>query len=168
MKPINLKPMTTAYDAFQKAKSTCEFYARLRNREPELARANTAREQAAAALKDATAKLDALIRETEGRSTARTITSTDILYWCERITSELRITGTAMEGVTAQVDQHAEKLPRAYKYPAMSTQFSLRYHAHHWILTNLTRDYLTDGARVRLTLPELARDAIIDRSSRIY
>ena len=77
------------------------------------------------------AKLNAVLDEVQGRSTARTVSAGDIIYRLGKI----RVPKSRLHGTTVHYDG-AEHFPNAYKYVPEST---------HWIAENVNgRWYVTD------------------------
>ena len=109
-------------------------------------------------------RINAAIKEAEGRATARTITAMDVNSAAEKITRRLNISKTALKGVSAHVDPWAQDFPRAYKYTPESTQFDLIYTGSGWALVNVDRDR-THGARnaAQIRLTDAARAAVLDK-----
>lgn len=109
------------------------------------------------------AKIEAWIKEAEGKATARTIKAQDIADACQYIEKTLGIAKTHMEGVEFSVDIHAQNFPNAYKYRAESTQFEVIRQGGKWRVTNICR-YFTRraGHDYECTfMPETTKDAII-------
>ena len=111
----------------------------------------------------ATAKIDEAIRKAEGRSTARTITSRELLEHLSCMQSWLQgIPMTAMEGVSVSVDLNAQDFPRAYKYTPESTWFDAGYNKGSWHLYDLYR-YRTAASKhgTNIDLPEATKKAVL-------
>jgi hypothetical protein len=114
-------------------------------------------------------RINAAIKEAEGRATARTITAKDVISAAEKITRRLDISKTALKGVSAHVDAWAQDFPRAYKYTPESTQFDLIHTGSGWALVNVDRDRThgaRDAAQIRLT--DAARAAVLDKVCKMH
>ena len=107
-------------------------------------------------------RIEAAIKEAEGRATCRTITAREVLRTAEEITRKLGISKKNLVGVKAEVDSNAQKLPNAYKWNAESTHFSIEAVASGWALTGIWRDDLWQrNNTVRIVLTETAEQAIL-------
>ena len=112
------------------------------------------------------AKIEEMIREAEGKATARTITADCIMNAVKHIEAHLDIPKKAMIGITAEVDPWAQNFPKAYKYEAYSTQFAIAREPSGWILYYVCRAKAKRASQAAvLTLPETAQAAIIARAS---
>jgi hypothetical protein len=111
-------------------------------------------------------KINAAIREAEGRATARTITAQDIISAAEKVTKHLGIPMKAMIDVVAHVDINAQDFPRAYKYVPESTQFRMIRTASGWALTDIYRDRThRSGHAAEIRLTETAKEAVLASAS---
>ena len=82
-----------------------------------------------------TAKLEAAIKEAEGRATARCISPKTITDTVERLRiPKSRLNGTRIHWTGAQ------KMPNAYKYRPDSTHWTAEYINRKWYLTGVWRD----------------------------
>lgn len=111
-------------------------------------------------------KIEAMIKEAEGRARVRTITYKDIANAVNYLENRLEISKKAMLGVRARIDVNAQSFPRGYKYSPESTHFTVIKTATGWDLVDISRDY-TQGPtqQFMLTLTDAAKDAIIWKKS---
>lgn len=109
-------------------------------------------------------RIEAAIAEVEGKASARTVDYDDIVRACGRIEKKLRIPKKYMEGIRYDVDLHAQNFPKAYKYRAESTHFTVEYSKGKWRLVSIERNYTrTAGHDFRcLVMPEETRNAIVE------
>ena len=162
MKEINLAKAMKAAADYRAKKSWSDWTARTGHREAEKAAAETA--TAFEAYQSAALPIMDAITAAEGRATARTIKSAEILEALEAIESKLDISKKAMEGIAATVDINAQTFPNAYKYIPESTHFKARYTRGHWILTDIYRARTSaPGSRYQIELTEAAKAAVIER-----
>lgn len=110
------------------------------------------------------AKIETIIQEVEGKASMRTITYNDIIKATQHIEKKLGIPKKYMEGVRYDVDLHAQNFPKAYKYRAESTQFTVEFSKGKWRLVSIGRCYTrTAGHDYKcLTMPEETKKAIIE------
>jgi len=103
------------------------------------------------------------IMEAEGRAATRCISPKDIFDAITKIEKKLEVPKTALEGVSFTVDIHAQNFPRAYKYRAESTQFTLTRQGGKWRVSWIERGYTkTEGHTFECTnMPKETEDAII-------
>ena len=106
-------------------------------------------------------KIMMMIKEAEGRSTARTITYEDIICDIDTIERRLGITKKAMVGIKAHVDHNAQKFPNAYKWTPSSTHYTITKKAGGWDISNINRN-TTRNKMFYLELPDSAKKAIIE------
>ncbi len=107
-------------------------------------------------------RIEATIREAEGRATARTITYGDITRAIAELEKALNICKKDMTGITADIDYHAQNFPNAYKYTPESTHITVTRKTSAWDLARVYRDTTRrEGHRYHLTLTEDAKKAII-------
>ena len=109
-------------------------------------------------------KINAVIKNAEGRAKVRTITYDDIVEDIEKLERHLGIAKKAMVGIKASVDHHSQKFPSAYKYRPESTQYYIIRKSGGWDLSEVCRDWVrqrNDGM-FSLTLTEDAEKAILD------
>lgn len=105
--------------------------------------------------------IQAAIKEVEGKATARTIDYTDITDALTKIEKRLNIPKKAMTGITVYLDVNAQDMPRAYKYPAYSTQAVIYRTAAAWRLEELNRTYVCRaGYGIQIDLTPDAEQAI--------
>lgn len=108
-------------------------------------------------------KINAAIKEAEGRASVRTVTFTEVMKSVKHIEMTLGIPKTKMVGIIADVDYHAQNFPNAYKYTPESTHFCMERKNSGWVLIHVSRETtrrMTQG--YRLTLTETAKAAIIE------
>lgn len=111
-------------------------------------------------------KINAAIRDAEGRATARTITAQNVIDTARKITRRLDIPKKYMVGITASVDYHAQNFPNAYRYTPESTHFTMTCTASGWILTGVSRETTRRASRaVDIRLTDDARAMIILNAS---
>ena len=112
------------------------------------------------------AKISKMIREAEGKASARTITYEDILNDIKWIEAEIAIPQKSMIGVSVDVDHHAQNFPSAYRYIPMSTHYTITKKPSGWDLMSVDRETTRrEGHRFSVTLTESAKTAIIKRLS---
>ena len=108
------------------------------------------------------AKLNAAIKEAEGRATARTIDAETIFKCAAHIERVLGIPKVKMIGIVANVDYHSQNFPNAYKYTPESTHFTMEYTKSGWVLLDVSRRTTRRQAQCyRLSLTPTAKDAIV-------
>lgn len=98
----------------------------------------------------------------------RTIAAKDVIETVAGIVKELGIPKYALNGSVFYVDLFAEKLPKAYKYKAMSTHFVIEFGtAGKAYLTNVCRDDIVESPykAIQSNLSELTKQALIERFS---
>jgi hypothetical protein len=87
------------------------------------------------------ARIETAIAKAQGKAQCRLIEFDDIVKACRTIEKELGITRKALEGISYNVDLHAQNFPNAYKYRAESTQFTLTFEKGKWRLVRVFRGY---------------------------
>ena len=110
-------------------------------------------------------KITAIINEVEKRATTRLVKYIDIVKAINTIKNELGIPAKYYDGIKASINLHKEQYPSAYKYRPMGTCFDVEARKGKWYLTAVYRSNC-DGSpntRFRLSLPELAKQKIIER-----
>ncbi|MBR5286391.1 MAG: hypothetical protein IKU30_05770 [Clostridia bacterium] len=112
--------------------------------------------------------LVAAIKDAEGRAKERTITADNVLDWLDDIFKKIDISKKAMDGVTVNVDIHAEALPGAYKWTAYSTQFTAIFKSGGWRVTGISRSALRRKNRVIVHHTEESKKALIDKWTNLY
>lgn len=113
-------------------------------------------------------KIEAAIREVEGRATARTVTYGEIAIAIAELEKTLNICKKDMMGIIADIDYHAQNFPNAYKYTPESTHIKITRKNSAWDLVRVYRDTTRrEGHRYHLTLTEDAKKAII-KSKEIF
>ena len=111
-------------------------------------------------------KISRMIVEAEGKASVRTITYEDILRDINEVESEIAISKKTMLGVSVDVDHHAHNFPAAYKYPPVSTHYTIIRMTRGWDLVRVSRETTRrEGHRFSVTLTESAKTAIIKRLS---
>jgi len=110
-----------------------------------------------------TEKIEAAIAEVQEKARERCIDATDVSIACDRIWVRLGVAKTALEGVSFSVDLWAQNFPKAYKYRAESTQFTLTFSKGSWRVSNIVRAYTRGAGHCYecLALPEKAQAYII-------
>lgn len=109
-------------------------------------------------------KLNAAIKEAEGKAPARTITAMTIKWAVTAVEQTLNIPKKHMEGIRVRCDLHAQKYPNAYKYTPESTQFVLERIHGAWYVTKIERYRTgTTEKKFMLGLTEDAKKALIER-----
>ena len=92
-------------------------------------------------------KIEAIIKEAEGKASARTIGYDDITKAIAKVEEELNgIPKKYLEDTVVECDPWAQKLPSAYKYRAESTQFVITFRKGKWRVSNIRRYYLNQCA----------------------
>ena len=100
------------------------------------------------------AKVDEVLDMVQGRCSARTITSGNVVDICEKVEARLGISKAAMDGIEVEADYHAQHFPGAYRYTPESTQISLVYKRGVWYLTDVRREHCKSPSKaimVKLT-----------------
>ena len=111
-------------------------------------------------------RIEAAIKEVEGRATARTIDFYDIIRDIKNIEGELSIAKKDMIGIIADVDHNAQDFPKAYKYTPESTHYVLTRKTSGWAISHITRRKTRSSKHTyQLTLTDTAKKAILDRMS---
>lgn len=107
-------------------------------------------------------KINSFIAEKEGKARERKVEYSDIVSAIAAIEKKLGIPKKCMEGITAEIDIHAQDFPNAYKWRAESTQITILRKSSGWYLTYVSRYYTKrESQRYMVTLTEQAKDAII-------
>lgn len=113
-----------------------------------------------------TEALQAVITETEGRASARTLSAEDAAYTLDSVVCNAlhNMPKKYLAGCRATVHASTERLPNAYKYRADSTKAVFEHDGKDWMLVEVRRDGLVQrsarfGAQLELT--EAAREWII-------
>lgn len=113
------------------------------------------------------ANLTSAIEEAQGKCRARTIDPDTVIDYAVKVTRYLDIPKCHMEGVLVTVDvYHNESYHKNYKTP-VSTHFTITYRKCKWRLVHVWRDYIGRAREAYISLPQDARDAIVDRFSTI-
>ena len=113
-----------------------------------------------------TEALQAAISEAEGRATARTLSAQNANDALEEVVFGIlrRMPKKYLVGCRATVHASTERLPRAYKYRAESTQAHFIHDGKGWLLESVERDTLVRMAvryGVELVLTDAAKQYII-------
>ena len=164
MKEINMKKYITVKEKCENLKQRIRLYKdsdyfshKIPQWEAELA-------ELKADMAVASAKIIDAIQSAEGRASARTILPWDIARKLNEIEDKLGIAKKALEGVSVDVDIHAQDFPKAYKYTPESTQFSAVFRGGSWRITNIERNSTRRyGREVVVTHTDESRKAILDR-----
>lgn len=100
----------------------------------------------------------------QNRCTARTIEYFHIVNTVMEIENKYNLTKKQLEGCKFDVDMYAQDFPRAYKYTADSTQFTIVMEKGKWRITDIDR-YATrkSGQRIIATLTDEAKTAILNK-----
>lgn len=112
-------------------------------------------------------KINAVIKEVEGKATARTITYRHIEYMIR--TFELKFKFTTKknwEGIEIECDYHAQEFPRAYKWNPESTQFRIVRRGGKWRLTCVYRSFCTTSPYRRFVvriMPDELKNEILEK-----
>lgn len=110
-------------------------------------------------------KIQTALDEVQGRCKERIVTAKRVMKSCEEIEEYFGISKKAMTGLVVNVDVHAEKYARAYKYTPRSTQYTLERRASGWYVYNIGRE-ITGGTLKMFevsTMPEETKKALINR-----
>lgn len=111
-------------------------------------------------------RINETIKAAEGRATVRTIDFKDIMSAISDIEKRLGIQKKILDGITAEIDYHAQDFPHAYKYRPESTHVALIHKSGSWQLVDVYRDTTRRrGHSINLDLTEAAKNAIIRRMS---
>lgn len=113
-------------------------------------------------------KLDALIKEAEGRSTARTITVDDVVDSLAQAEAHLLLLSTKKDavGTIVYVDVNAQRFPRAYHYIPESTQFVAEITKSGWKVARVFRGTCTTK-RMEFILTEETKANMADYVSTV-
>lgn len=87
-------------------------------------------------------KLETMIREAEGRASARLLTVEDIVDALEAVEQRLLLVSTKTDalGTSVEVDVNHQDFPRAYKYTPESTHFCAKLQSNGWKVYMIQRD----------------------------
>lgn len=161
MKPINLIDIMTSYDAMWEAQSHADFVKKLHPGTDLSETAQRQLENAKACWHTDSLEIAEAIKEAEGKARSRTITPDDIMEDLCAVQNHLRISKTAMKGITVTINHNAQTFPNAYKKMGNpeSTYFSAEHNGKGWKLTEIYRDtcratkasiHLTDNAKTAI------------------
>ena len=97
-----------------------------------------------------TEAIQAAISEAEGRATARTLSAQNANDALESVVYDVlrQMPKKVLAGCRAIVHASTERLPRAYKYRAESTQAHFVHDGKGWFLDSVERDTLVQRATV--------------------
>ena len=110
------------------------------------------------------AKIEQIIKDAEGRATARTIDYYDIAMAIWNLERKLDIPKVKMEGIETYVDVNAQDFPNAYKYTPTSTHFHAVRKKAGWDLVKVYRDPCQrPGRKYEVHLSDTAKEAILER-----
>lgn len=110
-------------------------------------------------------KIEALIKEAEGRCKERTVTFSSVLKAIECIEYKYRDTKKKnWEGLVINCDVNAQDFPKAYKYTPRSTQFTLTRQGGKWRVSGFHRGICNGSAREYRVekMPEELKQNIIE------
>ena len=107
-------------------------------------------------------KLNAAIREAEGKATARTITAKDVV----RILDRIKVPKNKLNGTVVRYDG-AEHFPNAYKYRPESTHFVAENIKGKWYVMAVFRDTCPNRSTwdTMISYSPEAKDWIIENAS---
>lgn len=111
-------------------------------------------------------RIEAVIRQVEGKASARCIDYNDIVKAVKTIEDRLNIPKKDLEGVRYSVDLNAQNFPNAYKYKADSTQFTVVRQGGKWRLEKVIRyTCRNEGHMFHCTdMPEATKTAILAKA----
>lgn len=102
------------------------------------------------------------IRAAEGRATARTITPEEVVSALDIVERKLDLPKKHLDGVTVDIDYHAQDFPRAYKYTPESTHFCAVYKRGSWRVIDIYRATTRRASQAyKVDLTDAAKEAII-------
>lgn len=108
-------------------------------------------------------KIEAAIKEAEGKARKGKIDVNDIKDAIEYIEKKLGIAKKDMIGIAVDVDLNARTLPNSYKYTAESTHFCLIRKKSCWCITRIYRGEVSrPEKKYEFLFTEQAKQAIID------
>lgn len=108
-------------------------------------------------------KLDAAIREVEGRATARTVSAKKVADELKFVEWNLGIAKKAMEGIKVVACPDAQSFPKAYKYTPMATVFAAVYKGGKWRITDIRREECWRSYGHKVTHTDESRRAILKK-----
>lgn len=114
------------------------------------------------------AKLDAMIKEAEGRATARRLTPAAIVEALETVQERLFTVSTKKDavGTEVSVDVNHQHFPNAYKYTPESTHFIAIYTARGWKVMRIWRDRCwPESTLACINFTDATRAAMVERLS---
>ena len=109
-------------------------------------------------------KINATIKVAEGRAKERTIEYFDICIMVKAIEGKFNIPKKYMNGVVAEVDIHAGKLPISYKWRAASTHVLLENIKGAWYLVDVSRkDLRQNNRKYIINFPKATADKLLEK-----
>lgn len=159
MKPINLKAAMENRAVIQTNAKMLAYV----NNPNTIKRMEAEIEACKAELATANDLAEKAIKEAEGKARERTICASDIYMALEEVEENLSIPKKYMSGISVEADLNAQSFANAYKYKPMSTHFTAEYKNGSWRLTDICRDVCRPNPRIRLSLTEDAKAALIKR-----
>lgn len=111
-------------------------------------------------------RIEEMIKEAEGRATARTIDYEDVEKAILYLEEKLDIPKKHMEGIKAHIDINAQAFPNAYQHTPISTHIHIIRKKTGWDLVKVSRDICKSPTqKFKVWLTDKAKEAIIDRFS---
>lgn len=107
-------------------------------------------------------KINSLIKEAEGKATARTISYADIVKTIEKLEKNLGCCKKDMVGVEVKINPRAQRFANAYKYTPEATIAYLTRDNNGWVLTKVERGICTVHTYDVLVMPEETKRGIIE------
>jgi len=168
-KPINLANAMDAFKNLCAAESHTAFEKKMVTDHPqsvsfaaELERAKANEDFARTSWTAHSADLENALIDTQKDARVRTITAEDICDDLSEVETHLRISKSAMKGVTVTINHHAQTFPNAYKRKGNpeSTYFTAEHNGKNWRLTGIYRDTCL-ATKARISLTDEAKAAVI-------
>ena len=149
MRKINTKDMMKAWRELQLIERTRNW---------------AAIDKARAEFEESAARLTAAIKEAEGRATARTVTSREIISTLARVEDKIGVK-KALNGTTVEWDG-GQKFANAYGHTPYSTHWTAEYKNGHWNIIEIKRWFCPNRYESgRVNYSDEAKQTIIDRAS---
>ena len=166
-KPINTAEAMKAYRNYERAQRDYSSALHYKSQSTDLDALKATTEAAYTAAKDAaSAAISERLDAAQSAARVRTISAIDIIMALAEITDKLNISKKAMEGITADVDLHAQTFPGRYNGIPESTHFCAEYKRGNWRVTNISRSRTRSSSqRIIVNHTEASRAAILDRLS---
>lgn len=112
-------------------------------------------------------KIEAAVRDAEGKSRVRTVAYRDILQDIETIDKMfVGLSKKDKTGLTVSCDPNAQSFPNAYKGIPMSTTYVLTYRNGSWRISEIGRSQTHACRHVVREMPETVKQYLIDRYTR--